>query len=536
MFRRLLAVVTTLVLVAAASLAQPRVTVQRTGDRELKRTAHRLHIPVEQLRNARAALDEATTLARRIDPAPISDLWSLASAWIELNPARAPDVVESFIVELRRKAAEAKDSPSYVNATHGAQGIAGALGNLDPERALDLVSRWPEPPREAEAGVASGARSGLERALLNQLTFRAPDLVLARLRELPQGETDYSLHSQLINGLAGNGRQEEALKLADRAIASFEANPDPKVVTQYANMVGSLAQLDSDRFLKAFGRIASGSVDPSGGDSLRLNVRDSEVTLTPRESAAFNALRMLGPQPALAAKALDAIPDLRAKLEPLGGIDAVFRGPIGSTTLPAGGGVPIGSRANRVLLPDGSRATPASAPAPHQTAEQLRKELRGKATRNPGLVRQKLSEAAGKPEQINTLVIIAQMSGYEDPDLASIALDLARPLVRQVEPLSQRGGVLQNLVRAYRQVEGEVDVDLLKEGFFLADEIREQAGKQPPATPYAARMADELENSLVAEYSRDNFDAALRYALAIPDERRRLTVLVGIVMAQRQNY
>ena len=91
-------------------------------------------------------------------------------------------------------------------------------------------------------------------------------------------------------------------------------------------------------------------------------------------------------------------------------------------------------------------------------------------------------------------------------------------------------------MRAYRQLDGEVDADLLKDGFLLADEIREQDRKERPATPYSSGLADGIENSLVAEYARDNFDAALRYALAIPDERRRLTVLVGIVMAQRQNY
>ena len=91
-------------------------------------------------------------------------------------------------------------------------------------------------------------------------------------------------------------------------------------------------------------------------------------------------------------------------------------------------------------------------------------------------------------------------------------------------------------VRAYRQVDGEVDADLLKEGFLLADDMREQDRKQPPATPYAASLADGLENSLVAEYARDSFDAALRYAQQVPEEGRRLAMLVGIVMALRQNY
>ena len=194
------------------------------------------------------------------------------------------------------------------------------------------------------------------------MSYRDPDLVLARLRELPEGETDYSLQSQLINRLAGDGRREEALKLADRAMASFEANPDPKVVTQYANMVGSLAQVDSDRFLKAFGRIASGSADPAAaGDSITLHVGSSDATLTPRESAVFSTLQILQSQPGLAAKALAGAPELRAKLEPLGGIDAIFTSPTGYSLLPKGVG-----------LPDGSRSTPPPGPTPYQKAEQLR--------------------------------------------------------------------------------------------------------------------------------------------------------------------
>jgi len=61
-------------------LVLPTAPAQEGGgrsDKELKRAAHRLHIDVEKLKNARQALREATELARRLEPLPVRHVYQL---------------------------------------------------------------------------------------------------------------------------------------------------------------------------------------------------------------------------------------------------------------------------------------------------------------------------------------------------------------------------------------------------------------------------------------------------------------------------
>jgi hypothetical protein len=55
-----------------------KVIIVNTTSKELKRAAHRLRIPVEQLQNAQQSLQEATDLLDKIDPYPITQLSNLA--------------------------------------------------------------------------------------------------------------------------------------------------------------------------------------------------------------------------------------------------------------------------------------------------------------------------------------------------------------------------------------------------------------------------------------------------------------------------
>jgi hypothetical protein len=142
--------------------------------------------------------------------------------------------------------------------------------------------------------------------------------------------------------------------------------------------------------------------------------------------------------------------------------------------------------------------------------------------------------------------------GWEDPDLASVALEAAHALLPKVEPKSRRAGSFQMLVRAYRMVEGEVEPGLLKEGFILASDLREEqqgqaagfgagvAGSPFPGGmgPYAisAGPADQLEAMLVGEYARDNFSAALTYVRSLPDARLKLLALTQMIQSLRNPF
>ena len=140
------------------------------------------------------------------------------------------------------------------------------------------------------------------------------------------------------------------------------------------------------------------------------------------------------------------------------------------------------------------------------------------------------------------MVSLANLASYEDPELASLALEIAQELLPQVESLQKRSTILQNLVRAYRQVDGEVDTGLLRDGFVLADQLREEGetagGMNPPGRKSGlAAMADQLEILLISELSKDSFDKAVDYVRSLGDDTLKLTCLIRIAQALSQpNY
>ena len=107
--------------------------------------------------------------------------------------------------------------------------------------------------------------------------------------------------------------------------------------------------------------------------------------------------------------------------------------------------------------------------------------------------------------------------------------------------MQERVGALQNLISTYRQVEGEVDSKLIKEGYVLADQIREEAaaGGVPGEATRRGRQgspADFLEAFLTGEYAHDNFDAAIRFVRSMDDDEAKLSALLQIAQSLRNSY
>ncbi len=125
--------------------------------------------------------------------------------------------------------------------------------------------------------------------------------------------------------------------------------------------------------------------------------------------------------------------------------------------------------------------------------------------------------------------------------LSSLVLELATSLVSQLEPLQRRCGAFQNLIRTYRQVEGEVHPTLIKEGFLLADQMREEEeakgqSNQNKTSIRGLTQAEYLEIALLSEYARDNFDAAIRYVRSLPDNEFKLAGLLQMAQSLRQPF
>jgi len=519
-------------LISPAAAQEGKVVVAKAGSKELKRAAHRMHIPTEQLKNARAALQDATDLARKLDPAPFANYSQLGDTWLQLNRTKAQGVIESLFSQLRASAAKTSVLQEYQQATSAAQQLMFSLGDIDADKAVQLIRQWPDPPAssgEDGSKTRSQLDSQFQSQIAQRLSYRDPAAALKLLPALsPSGAPDYSVRGQLALQLLRMGQQGEALKIADQVIADFQQRaPDARSMQEYANFLQSLSMIDTDRFQGAFSLFpvifSKQTANLSYPTSIRIG--DQTVTVSGLDFAMLNVLRGLNGRPQLAMKTLDNLPDLKAKLDQVGGLDS-FLNPGPGRSINYGPAAMI-----RPPLPGDSGKDPMAS---------LFNELRGKSSKDPGAVKARLEEVASNPEMLGSLVALAQRANWEDPDLCSLALEATNAHLPLVEPLERRAGIFQSLIGTYRMCEGEVDTELLRNGFIIADKLRQEDEKRNPdgvgPKPQYGTQADQLEATLVSEYARDDYDGAMRFLKAKPDDNIKFMTLMRVIQALRVNY
>lgn len=521
---------------------ESRLANADTTTKELKRTAHRLRIPVEQLKNARQTLQEATDLAKRLEPYPVEQFFNLAQSWLNLNRPKAKEAINSFIQDLRSEAANSSDLQSYQRTTSMAMQLMQSTSDSDYEKTQQLIRDWPDPPASL-GDAAIGFRNNMEAQAKTQALWRLansdPDKALALLSQPKNpGEYNYGISAQVAQQLMNMGKKDEALSLIDQMISDFNQHAnDPRALQEYESLARTAINLNSDRALTALNQLIAPLMNQTQPNACngKLRAGDASVDLTCAESKVLSLLRSSAMRPGFALKAIDSVPGLKSKLDGIGGIDSFFgAGMYGAASVSLTFDNPAGKMAGSYQY--GNTMTMID----KQT--NLLEELKGKAESNPALVKAKLRKAAKGPEDINTLINLAMRAAYQDPELGSLALEIARQLLPQVEPLQKRSEALQNLIRAYRQVDGEVDQGLLQDGFILADQIRQELiqknEKLPNANPKrwpGITPADSLEVLLVSELSRDSFEKAIRYVRSMDDSSLKLTSLVQIVQALSQS-
>jgi len=512
---------------------ETRKSTGSSGDKEVKSTAHRLHIPEERLKNARSVLRKATDLAGTLDPIPTDALSQIAEAWVQLDRDRAPGAIETLYAQLGATAARASDSQNYQTATLAAQGLLNPLADMDYEKALELIRQWPAPP--GPPGDGADHRDELKAQFQNQLaqhlTYVDPGSALHLLPAIDASKApDYSLRGQIALQLARSGDTAQADRIASQVIADFrQRTPDAQNVAEYSNFLLSLSMLDSNLFRGAFAFLPPLLTDQTLGAAspLMVQIGDRSIALSPAEFSVLNVFRGLQGRPELAMNTLDALPDLKAKLESIGGLDNFLNpnyaaGPAGPDAAPEGSAGTDGSR-------QASRRT--------DTVDSLFAELRGKFRKTPGKVRARLSEIASDPTKVELLVGLGQRAISQDPDLSALALREAAAHLNGVDPIQRRVSVLENLLNSSRQCLGEVDPELIRSGFVIADKLRQEEEQQNPGGEFpVATQADQLEATLVSEYARDDFDAAMSFLKSKPDNGIKIMSLMRVVQALSSSY
>ena len=204
-----------------------RVVVVKPQD--LKRTAHRLRISVEQLVNARTALNEATELSLRLDPTAQMNYAELARLWLQVDRRKSREVLGSIIARLFRQAEDAETLELYRQYGSQAQNLLGMLGEIDPENAEQIAALWPPPPsRLGDAGaelLAQFKNESLKR-LLRQNVYATPDQVYEQLQRLPNAASiTLQVRSDLAQALISSNQKDKAREVLDQGIEELANRP-----------------------------------------------------------------------------------------------------------------------------------------------------------------------------------------------------------------------------------------------------------------------------------------------------------------------
>jgi hypothetical protein len=544
-----------------AGLSAQTVAPVSAPTKELKRTAHQLRINVDHLKNARAALKEATDLARHSSDS--SAFSQLSLDWVRIDKARAFAALEDLYGWLRTTARDAPDAQTYQRCMSAAETMLRQIATLDSDKAVSLWRMWPDPPAALGQGVANMREqisSQFEKQLAAEASGRGagPGPVTgmdATTASQQAARGNYSVVGSLASQLNRSGDRAEALKVVDQAMATFrQGSQDPRALSSYLSFVRQLPNVDPDRYLQGLSALVpllGNQAGPNTGGSV--TVGSQTLQLTAAEAAVIDLCRNLYGRPDLAMKTLDTIPGLKSKLNGIGGIDNIVGQP-GSMN-PSKSPVSMSYSIDGVIKNtysttangSSSGSSPINAPAANPAAAYeagnlLYQSVRGKLAKDPAFVKQKLADAARTPDQIDVLINLANRVSVEDADLASLALEMASQMVMQVEPLSKRSTVMQQLIQAYQRCDGEVDAALLQEGLVVAQQLRDEQNSAVAPVPAArgpvsgrGTMADQLEMAIIAELALDNFDGAMKYLRPMPDDLK-LQALLRIVQTLVQPF
>jgi hypothetical protein len=506
---------------------QPKVVVVNSDSKDLKRTAYRLRIPAERLKNARQALQEATDLARRVrllDPGSSSQLGNF---WVMLYRTKAKASIDGLVSSLKTTALETREANEYILATLAVGPLLAALAQVDQEEALQQAKRWPE-PSESLGEAAQKSQSEMEKQFrleaARRIARRDPEAALKLWSGVGgTDQVDFSLRAWIAESMVRAGRKDDAVKLMDQTVSDL-ASADVSQIepSDLTDLTQTLVRVVPNRFPEAFRLMVTSSANMPAGGAPSVKIGNEVVFLDNSEAVALNLLKDIQQRPTLVTELMDTLPELKSKLEPVGGIDGIL----------SGGPVELSYGSQGAL-----EKTTFYGPEASYGDQLLYAQLHGADSET---VREKLSGLAASPSQIYDLFNLAVSVAVEDPDLSSGALEQARKLIARIEPLSARVPLFAQLLRVSRRCDGEVDPELYKQGIALVTDIRDEEANQVKqggrSSPSASSGADMLERTLISELAVDDFEAAVKYTKKIPEERLRLSVLLAIVEACRRPF
>lgn len=536
------------------AFAQGRVTVETpNNDRELKFAARRLRVPPENLKTARALLNEAIQLVRTLDRLPPQSLSSLGYAIVRIDRAKAPALLEELYTALLQRALRPSTPQEYSEATSSVSMVLNAMSQFDPDGALQRLEQWPSAPAGTSAGPPG---QGFNREqwmasqrsnLIGNLARQNPERALSLLGSADQGTTGLMARGNLARQLAESGQRDRGLQIIRDSIQSFRQAPtlDERQMQEFVNLLGQTGFFYPEAAKEAASAFAQRLQDPrTVGLSRRTQLQTDrgQIELDPGESAAMDFVRRLSNRPEAATEFLAQVPQLKAKLDSVGGLDAVLAARFTSHSQSSTGGRTIISM--QPPLGGGRMRPDGSIDAGAEIAIEIRKNL----TTNRSAVRGRINELASQGN-FDVLVRLAhEFANQNEFEFSVQTLDLARSVLGQLGNLEQRQRSMLTLIQTYQTVEGEVPQSLLDEAFALGKQLEAEQRKTLPAAavptspvPNAYRMgaspADQYYSQLYGYAFRGDPDGTIKRIRALPDDQRKLMILGNVIQTfMRPDY
>lgn len=497
----------------AAAGQDRQVVVSMSVDPELRRAAHRLRLCESDLRQLRAALEEATELTVHSEDG-VDFAAMLGYYWPRIYQLKAVAGMRRLVESLRDRAST--DPAAYQRATGPARRLMAQIRELDPGLAALLEADWPEPPRGVES-VASGPSEGgqadwyrrsEERATFEDALQQDPSRAWELLHRA-SGSDQLRLRAQLLSRLGRSGDLESAGALLDETLTlPVQTFFDDQVEQTFPWFAQQATQLFPERtahVLDYFQQLLDLlHQDPSLRDYPL--TPEQKLQVTRPEQAVLNMIQGLQQQPETAVRLFGMSPELQARLAPMGGLDGFFSARRG-----------FGRRMEEIH---------------RDTLELSAQELADK-----------YSDVEDPSFPITAADMLCRSMRPSDPARADILVHLALRRIASLESLQQAANSYLQLTQSVLSCDGELNASIRQAGEDLLARFREE-GKEaahPPATtlrpggvPMMARQASwgpsrNPEHSLAARLlAAGAFDPAtgLQSIRSEPDEKLRLAAFV----------
>ncbi len=496
-----------------------QVTVLRTGDRDLQRTAFRLRICSSDLQNLREALYEAALAAP--DAAARGGISQLSQHYLQLDPARAEDAFYSILVELRERAEAAATLPEFHSLTSASHPLIVGLMDLNPDLAERFEADWPDPPEHLEGSAVSGHRLTVSQLRLFRQAMEDPHLALSQLSQIESDQVDFNVRSAILASFAQDGALDAAEDLLNDTMAAFhsslQSDPNEQSLSSLVHFLTVAASANSERVLdmaSALEAIVRTLRQDGGGRTYVVNVGSETMQMTASEKLAFDAIQRLRQFPETTLRLLEAEPSLKEKLELLGGIDrALNPGPGRGEFLRQGG---------------------------HSRVRRVTTALGREDGLNPeSLLHAATLEGLGARELVQYLQSACFRGSRMGPSLPApieAIAETAAWMTLEMEDPAASAATFANLVSALARCQGEVAPLILDQGFQLLDRLRADEAAGDPAPAAAGGMqrrgldsALRLEAALLAASAVTDFPTGMARIRAVEDPVIRYRAMIAFI-------